>query len=135
RCLLGRMLRSESGSRHEPEALPGRGNLQRELHRRLGFGLTFIHTHYRERIGLSDIAQVAHLSSFHFLRAFKATYGVTPSVYLNRKRLNEAMRLMARTNQPLDEIADHVRLGCRTTLFRRLKAAKPATGARGRTGL
>jgi AraC family transcriptional regulator len=96
----------------------------------LGFALTFIHTHYRERIGLSDIAAAAHLSSFHFLRAFKATYGVTPSVYLNRKRLKEAVRLLERTSQPLAAVAEQVGFGCRTTLFRRLR--KLATDARGK---
>lgn len=122
RFLLARLLRVEQSSLGGKELLPERGVVHRELQRRLGFALTFIHTHYRERISLKDMAQAAHLSPFHFLRVFKATYGVTPSVYLKRKRLNEAVRLMARTDQSLTTIAGQVGFGCRTTLFRQLRA-------------
>ena len=96
----------------------------RELHRRLRLGVTYIHTHYREAIALRQVAAAAHMSSFHFLRTFRAVYGVTPSVYLNRKRTEAAMRLIRDSGWPLTEVAEHVGFGSRTTLYRQLRLAR-----------
>jgi len=43
-------------------------------------------------LSLADIARAADLSSFHFLRVFKAATGQTPHRYLNGLRLRSACR-------------------------------------------
>jgi AraC-like DNA-binding protein len=121
--LIGRMLRLERRRRRAEELIPcAKPATRRELFRRIGLGVTFIHTHFRESIGLSDMARASHLSAFHFLRTFKAVYGVTPSKYLSRKRISVAARLMRESNWTLTEIAELVGFGDRTTLFRQLRA-------------
>jgi transcriptional regulator GlxA family with amidase domain len=61
------------------------------------------------------------MSTYHFLRSFKTAHGVTPWHYLNRKRVQAAIRLIQSTDWSLTDIAEHVGFGSRTTLFRRLK--------------
>jgi AraC-like DNA-binding protein len=124
RFLLGRMLRLELRQRRADELIPSRRPAtRRELHRRVGLGATFIHTHFRESIGLADMARASHLSPFHFLRTFKAVYGMTPSSYLRAKRTSEARRLVQEARWTLTEIAELVGFGSRGTLFRHLRAS------------
>lgn len=121
--LLGRMLRAEHTHAQATELIPSaRPATRRELHRRLGLATTFIHTFFREPIGLADMASAAHLSPFHFLRLFKKVHGVTPSTYLNRKRTLAAQRLIRQSAWTMIEIAEYVGFGSRTSLFRHLKA-------------
>jgi AraC family transcriptional regulator len=123
RLLLGRMLWAERGHREAADLIPSnRPATRRELHRRLRVAGSYIHTYFREPIGLKDMAAAAHLSPFHFLRLFKAVYGVTPSVYLNRKRTSAAQRLIGQSSMTMVDIADYVGFGSRTSLFRHLKA-------------
>jgi len=121
--LLARLLRGEHRLLRLHELVPARRPAtRRELFRRLGLGITFIHTHFREPIGLRDIADAAHLSPFHFLRAFKAVHGATPFAYLTRKRVGAALRLVRESRWRLTDVAAHVGFGCRATLYRHLRA-------------
>lgn len=121
--LLGRMLEAEHKHRRASELIPSAKRVTRqELYRRLGLATTFIHTSFREPIGLREIALAAHLSPFHFLRIFKTVFGMTPSTLLNRKRTLEAQRLIRRSRRTMTEIAVDVGFGSRTSLFRHLKA-------------
>lgn len=121
--LLGRMLDTEHHLRKESEVIPSaKPATRRELHRRLGLAKTFMHTCFREAIGLRQMAAAAHLSPFHFLRLFKIAFGITPSAFLNRKRTMEAMRLLRHSSWTMTEIAVNVGFGSRTSLFRHVKA-------------
>jgi AraC-like DNA-binding protein len=95
--------------------------VRKELERRLGRAVNFMNTHYSSPLGLDEIAGAARLSPHHFLRAFKAAHGLTPSAYLNRKRVRAARRLMQDSTWSLTRIACHVGFGSRTTLYRQLK--------------
>jgi AraC-like DNA-binding protein len=123
--LISRMLRLEARRcLADGRIASAKPATRRELHRRIGLGVSFIHTHYCEPIGLRDIARAAHLSPFHFLRTFKAIHGITPSTYLNRKRTAVARRLMRDSSWTLTEVADMVGFRSRTTLFRHLRARR-----------
>ncbi len=123
RFLMARMLAQEQQRARVQERVPSaKATTRHELHRRLRRGVTYIHTHYREAIALRQMAAAAHMSPFHFLRTFRAVYGITPSVYLNRKRTEAAVRLIRESGWPLTEVAEHVGFGSRTTLYRQLRA-------------
>jgi AraC-like DNA-binding protein len=123
--LVGRMLSAESRQRRACELIASaKPATRRELHRRIGLAVTFIHTRFREPIGLEDIARSACLSPYHFLRIFKAVHGITPSTYLNRKRTAAALRLVRESDRTLAEVAELVGFGSRATLFRHLRAAR-----------
>ncbi|MEV5411934.1 AraC family transcriptional regulator [Thermopolyspora sp. NPDC052614] len=66
--------------------------------------VAFMRERLAEPIGLADIAAEVHLSTYHFLRVFKAVTGETPRRYLIRLRVEEAKRLLDR-GMPVSEVA------------------------------
>ena len=68
----------------------------------------YIEAHLADAISLRDLASVAQLSTCHFARAFKKSFGKPPHGYILRKRIERACELMLSTKDPLAQIA----LGC-----------------------
>jgi AraC-like DNA-binding protein len=64
------------------------------LYKRIVQAKLFIDAHYEENIELSNIADEACFSKFHFIRLFKAIYGKTPHQYLTKVRIDHAMKLL-----------------------------------------
>jgi AraC family transcriptional regulator len=54
---------------------------------------------------LAELASIAGLSRYHFLRTFKRVTGATPHQWILRARLREAARRIASSSQPITEIA------------------------------
>lgn len=77
---------------------------RREADVRLTAVLDFLHAHLAERLTLEQLAAVAGLSPYHFLRRFRAQYHVTPQQMLMALRLYEAKRLLA-TGLPPAQVA------------------------------
>lgn len=63
----------------------------------------YIQDHYQEDIKLKDLAEVCHLSPYHFLRVFKQKYGLTPFQFLRNVRIERAKTLLA--NQSIAQTA------------------------------
>lgn len=57
---------------------------------------------------LADLARIAGLSRYHFLRTFKCVTGVTPHQWLLRARLREAAQQLVASRDPVTEIALNV---------------------------
>lgn len=56
-------------------------------------------------LSLQELASECGLSASHFSRAFKASTGVTPSAWLQQRRLEAALRLLHSSFMPLATIA------------------------------
>lgn len=72
---------------------------------------------------------MAGLSTFHFIRAFRASVGQTPHQYLRRRRIERACELLATTPVSVTDICDAAgfqSLGSFSSLFRRLTGESPA---------
>jgi AraC-like DNA-binding protein len=54
---------------------------------------------------IKDLAKLVSLSSSHFCRAFKESFGETPHAYIVRARIERARILMLTTSDSLSEIA------------------------------
>lgn len=89
----------------------------------------YIEDRYASDITLDELASLAGLSRFHFLRAFKATFGKPPHRYLMDRRLAAARRLLVTTTLPLQEIANITGLGSGAEFSRSFKAANGFTPA------
>ncbi|MDF2145868.1 helix-turn-helix transcriptional regulator [Knoellia sp. p5-6-4] len=80
-------------------------------------------------LDLDRLAGVAGLSKFHFLRLFRATYGVTPGEYLSRRRIERAQDLFRATNLTVTEVCHAVgfsSLGSFSSRFRTVVGESPS---------
>ena len=82
------------------------GRLDRHRLRRV---TEFVQERLEDRLLLPDLAEVAALSPFHFLRAFRRATGLTPHAYVTARRMERALRLLLSTRASVPEIA--ARLG------------------------
>jgi transcriptional regulator GlxA family with amidase domain len=76
------------------------------------------------------LARVAHVSSAHFSRQFRATFGETPHRYLQRRRVERAMELLRETNRSVTEICFDVgfkSLGTFSRTFHTIAGEPPST--------
>lgn len=85
--------------------------------------------HYTEPIGLEELAAVAGLSKYHFLRLFRAAYGRTPAAYLSERRVERAQDLLRATNLTVTEVCHAVgfsSLGSFSSRFRQVVGESPS---------
>ncbi len=66
--------------------------------------IEYIDLNYHQNITIDELAECAHLHPNYFIRLFKRHFGTSPIQYVNRKRIEEAKRLLASTNLLLAEI-------------------------------
>ena len=76
-----------------------------ETLRRLLVAKEYIEENLTRDVYLSEIADIAYFSPFHFLRIFKEVFGMPPRQYIIDKRLTMAKRLLNNTRKPINEIA------------------------------
>ncbi len=67
--------------------------------------LTYIQSHYQEKLELKDIASAAGISERECSRCFTKSLGLTPFQYVMNYRIRRAAELLSETNQPVAEIA------------------------------
>lgn len=87
-----------------------------------------IDAHLAERITLDQLARMAGLSTGHFSRAFKQTFGIPTHAYLIRQRVERAQSVMLSTQLPLSEVALACGLSDQahfTRMFRRIVGETP----------
>lgn len=84
---------------------------------------------YAEPLLLDQLAAEAGLSKFHFLRLFRAAYGVTPGEYVSQRRVERAQDLLRATNLTVTEVCHAVgftSLGSFSARFRALVGESPS---------
>lgn len=87
-----------------------------------------IDRHYATALDLDQLAAVAGISKYHFVRSFEAAYGLTPARYLTRRRIERAQDLLRGANLTVTEICVLVgfsSLGSFSSLFTRLTGETP----------
>ena len=120
--LLERMLANHRRLTERIQRLPAlKAATQREIHRRLALAVDLVHSSYERDIGLAEMAAAACLSKFHFLRLFTELHGVTPHLYLQRKRALSAARLLERSDLTSSQVAARVGFLSRSTMARQLR--------------
>ncbi|MEO0471108.1 MAG: AraC family transcriptional regulator [Bacteroidota bacterium] len=64
-----------------------------------------IHQHFRRKISLAELADLAHMNASAFCRFFKKIIGKTPIEYINELRINTASHELLISDQPINQIA------------------------------
>jgi len=77
---------------------------------------------YAEPLDLDAIAREAGYSRFHFIRAFRDTYGSTPRDYLSARRVERARELLRTANLTVTEVCFPVGFSSLGTFSARFKA-------------
>jgi AraC-like DNA-binding protein len=83
---------------------------------------------YFDPLKVADLARAAGLSSAHFSREFRRTFGESPHQYLLTRRLERAAALLRNTDRSVTEICFAVglaSLGSFTSSFRRIYGLPP----------
>jgi len=91
-----------------------------QTYRSLTQAREFMRHAYRHPVSLPDVAAIANLSPYHFLRVYKRTYGETPHSFLTRLRMEKAKTLLAKGSHNVTEACFEVgfsSLGSFSVLF------------------
>jgi AraC family transcriptional regulator of adaptative response/methylated-DNA-[protein]-cysteine methyltransferase len=80
--------------------VPSQGEMN---YQRIARAIEYLQTHFKEQPSLEKLAEVVHLSPFHFQRMFTAWAGTSPKKFLQYISVNYAKKLLK--EQPLS-VAD-----------------------------
>lgn len=95
--------------------------------------VAYIETHLESTIRVKDIAALTRLSSSHFSRAFRRSFGQSPMTYVTSRRVELAQRLLLMREDSMCQIAlacgmcDQAHL---TRVFRRIVGDSPTAWRR-----
>jgi len=98
------------------------------LYRRIVQAKLFIDRHYNNNIDLTNIADEACFSKFHFIRLFNSIYGKTPYQYLKYVRIEAAKKLL-QAGLPVTEVCFSVGFDSTSSfsgLFKRSTGLNPS---------
>jgi AraC-like DNA-binding protein len=119
---LGLLAPLAAGHRPAPSARPAQARPFQTV-------VDALHAELAREWRLNELAALAGLSPFHFQRAFKAAYGISPHQWRMALRVAEARRLLAR-GEPAAEVAGAVGLADQAHLTRRFAGMYGVTPAR-----
>lgn len=78
---------------------------RKDLRLRLGKALALMKYDPSKPLTLNQMADAAHLSSYHFLRCFKSVFSKTPFQYLTHLRLKMACKLLREKSLPINVVS------------------------------
>lgn len=78
------------------------------MHKSMQVALKYIENNFASEIGVSDLAEVAHMSVSNFHSAFKRQFGVSPVSYINNYRLSLAAEYLRQSDDRVSEICERV---------------------------
>ncbi len=81
----------------------------------------YINAHLHHTLTLDEIATIAQLSPYHFLRLFKQRKGLTPHQYILQCRIDKAKHLLQHSQLSIAEIAARVGFSDQSHLTRYFK--------------
>ena len=76
-----------------------------EPYESLGKVITYIQANYTDKIEITVLAKIAHLSVSQLERRFKKLFKITPLKYIHQVRLHAATRLLSTTHESIGNIA------------------------------
>ena len=104
--ILESAIRAQQTIEQELSRVPlQRPSAKHSVYYRLAEAKDFIDAHFLQPINLEEIATVACLSHYHFLRLFKSVFETTPYQYVIGKRLQKAAQMLEETDEMIGDIS------------------------------
>jgi AraC-like DNA-binding protein len=119
---------SEETIGHINRALEQKRRINVEAKRLVRSAMVYLHENYAHSISRRDIAKHIGVSEDHMTFCFRQELGVTPNLYLQRYRINQAKRMLKETDQSITSIAFSVGFsdsGYFSRIFRRETGMSP----------
>ena len=85
-----------------------RNSARREVYKRVMIAREYLHYSYNRAVSLEEVANVSCLSLNHLLRCFKQVFGISPHQYLVTVKLQQAQRLLKKSDKSLMQICDEI---------------------------
>lgn len=79
---------------------------RRDRHPAIQHAIEYAQNHLEAPLNVDRLAGIAGLSRYHFSRVFKQSEGLSPVEYLQRERMNRAVRMLQIGGEPVGVIAD-----------------------------
>lgn len=95
--------------------------------------ITRIRQNVDEGITLTEMASLAHMSPFHFIRTFRQVTGVPPRRFLSALRIEAATRMLLETDNPVTTICFDVGYTSLGTFIRRFSCVLGVSPSKLRT--
>ncbi len=89
----------------------------------------YIDNHFKEKITLDLLAQVAGVNKYHLAHTFTQEYGVSPIRYLTERRITESKYLLNSTDIPINSIVQSLSFSSASyfaQMFRRSEGISPS---------
>ncbi len=104
--ILESAIRAQQTIEQELSRVPlQRISAKHSVYYRLAEAKDYIDSHFMQPINLEEIATVACLSHYHFLRLFKSVFETTPYQYVIGKRLQKAAQMLEETDEMIGDIS------------------------------
>jgi AraC family transcriptional regulator len=91
--------------------------------------IAYVEEHLSEQIPLAKLARLARLSTFHFCRAFKQSFGVPPHRYHTNQRIERAKVMLAERKHSVTEVGltlGYSETSSFTAVFRKVTGQPPS---------
>jgi CheY-like chemotaxis protein len=113
---------------HISTALEQKRRISGEAKRLVRLAMVYLHNNYSEPISRREMAKHIGITEDHLTFCFRQELGITPILYLQRYRINQAKRLLKESHQSITDIAFKVGFsdsGYFSRIFRRETGMSP----------
>ncbi len=108
-CILVSLLQLNKNVRTEINDMSAlKPATREELYKRLNYARDFIEACYDQNINLNKISAIACLNREYFIRQFKILFGLTPTQYLIKKRMEAAKKFISNYDISISEVCQQV---------------------------
>jgi AraC-like DNA-binding protein len=102
---------------------------KQEIFERLTRARDYIHSCYSNELSVDEIARVACMNAFYFIRQFRNFFGITPHQFLTQRRMEVAKALLQKNGRSVTEVCFDVGFSDASSfskLFRRYHGFPPS---------
>ena len=111
-----------------------KASTKKELLSRVSLARDYIHDCFKQRVSIDELASIAMMSKFHFLRVFKEAFGCTPHQYLMNIRLEKAEKLL-KSDMTVEQVAFSIGFEEVNSFYQFYKKRRSATPSQNRRAI